>query len=79
MKLNGVNKRFLLSLGALFSLLAAVVTHGAESSSTTVHMARPMPADEAPGARPYEMVRANRRRRTHRWSISTRSKLASRV
>ncbi len=47
-------------LGVLMALMALAGTLHAESSSTTVHMAKPMPADEAPGARPYEMVRAGR-------------------
>jgi hypothetical protein len=34
---------------------------GAESSLTETHAAKPMPADETPGARPYEMVRADRK------------------
>ncbi|MCX5644006.1 MAG: hypothetical protein NTZ17_04875 [Phycisphaerae bacterium] len=33
---------------------------GAEPNSPAIHPAKPMPADETPGARPYEMVRANR-------------------
>jgi hypothetical protein len=34
---------------------------GAEPNSPATHPAKPMPADEAPGARPYEMVRADRK------------------
>ncbi len=55
-----INGRSWPALGALVALVALAATLHAESSSTTVHMARPMPADEVPGARPYEMVRAGR-------------------
>jgi hypothetical protein len=47
------------------AVLAVVLALGsgvrAQSEPVTIHPARPMPADEAPGARPYEMVRANRK------------------
>ncbi|MBN2312662.1 MAG: hypothetical protein JXM79_01955 [Sedimentisphaerales bacterium] len=40
---------------------AVLGTPNGESSSVTTHAAKPMPADEAPGARPYEMVWADRK------------------
>ncbi len=45
----------LILTGAVASLLSA------ESSSVTMQAAKPAPADETPGARPYEMVRADRK------------------
>jgi hypothetical protein len=50
-------------LAAAALVLAGVLTAapGAESSSVTTYAAKPMPADETPGARPYEMVRADRK------------------
>jgi len=50
-------------LAAAALVLAGVLTAapGAESSSVTTYAAKPTPADETPGARPYEMVRADRK------------------
>jgi len=47
-------------VAVLAVLMAIGPALGAESSSTTVHPAQLMPAEETPGARPYEMVWANR-------------------
>ncbi len=44
-----------MSSGAVTSL------PGAESSAATIHAAKPAPADETAGPRPYEMVRAGRK------------------
>ncbi len=55
-----INGRSWPARGALVALMALAGTLHAESSSTTARMAKPMPADEAPGARPYEIVRAGR-------------------
>ena len=44
----------------LATLLALGPVLGAEPNSPAIHPAQPMPADETPGARPYEMVRADR-------------------
>ncbi len=47
---------------AVCVILAALIpVLGAESASVTVRAAKPMPGDEAPGARPYEMVWADRK------------------
>jgi hypothetical protein len=42
-------------------LLTAGPAPAAEPEPTAPHLAQPMPADEKPGDRPYEMVRANRK------------------
>ncbi len=42
-------------------LLALTPVLSAESASVTIHAAKAMPADETPGARPYEMVWADRK------------------
>jgi hypothetical protein len=46
---------------AMVVLVAFGPALGAESSLTETYAAKPMPADETPGARPYEMVWANRK------------------
>lgn len=46
--------------GAWITLVVLIPVMSAESASVTIHAAKPMPADEAPGARPYEMVWADR-------------------
>lgn len=55
-----INGRSWRALGVLAVVLTLTATLRAESSSTTVSPAKPMPADEAPEARPYEMVWAGR-------------------
>ena len=47
--------------GAWLVLVVLTSVLSAESASITIHAAKPMPADEAPGARPYEMVWADRK------------------
>ncbi len=46
----------LLTAGAWIMLVVWIPVLSAESSSVKIHAAKPMPADETPGARPYEMV-----------------------
>jgi hypothetical protein len=55
------SKISLLGTGIWIILLVSVPPLNAESTSVTIHLAKPMPADEAPGARPYEMVWADRK------------------
>jgi hypothetical protein len=55
------SKITLLGTGIWIILLVSVPPLNAESASVTIHSAKPMPADEAPGARPYEMVWADRK------------------
>ena len=50
-----------LAAGVLITLVVLIPVLNAESASVTIHAAKPMPADEAPGARPYEMVWADRK------------------
>jgi len=50
-----------LAAAALMLVSMSASMPGAESSSVTTYAAKPMPADETPGARPYEMVRADRK------------------
>ena len=50
-----------LHLSIAITLLALSPVLGAEPNSPANHPAKPMPADETPGARPYEMVRADRK------------------
>jgi len=42
-------------------LIVLILTLRAESASVIIHAAKPMPADETPGTRPYEMVWADRK------------------
>ncbi|MBP7053541.1 MAG: hypothetical protein KBE65_21230 [Phycisphaerae bacterium] len=58
MKLHHIDGTFLFVIGVAVSLGAAL---RAESNSAATHLAKPMPADEAPGPRPYEMVWADRK------------------
>ena len=60
MKLSGIGRKSLLA-ATLFMLVTVGPALRAESSDTTITEARPMPAGEPLGARPYEMVRAGRR------------------
>ncbi len=50
----------LLGAGAWIVLLAWVAVVRAESAAVTIDAAKPIPAGEGPGARPYEMVWADR-------------------
>jgi hypothetical protein len=50
-----------LATGGWIMLLVSVPVLSAESASVTIHAAKPMPADEIPGARPYEIVWAERK------------------
>lgn len=50
-----------LAAGAWIVLVLLIAVLSAESASVTIHAAKPMPASEVPGARPYEMVRAERK------------------
>ena len=50
-----------LAAGAWIVLFLLIAVLSAESASVTIHAAKPMPAGEMPGARPYEMVRAERK------------------
>ena len=61
------NTRRSVGLAGSLLLTVALISTGttglslAESSPATVHPAKPMPADETAGPRPYEMVRAGRK------------------
>ena len=50
-----------LAAGVWIMLGALIPVLNAESASVTIHAAKPMPADDSPGARPYEMVWADRK------------------
>ena len=50
-----------LATGGWIMLLVSVPVPSAESASVSIHAAKPMPADEIPGARPYEIVWAERK------------------
>jgi hypothetical protein len=51
---------FLLVTGAFVPWSVPSSAAAAEASSVVIHAAQAMPAEETPGARPYEMVRAGR-------------------
>ncbi|KPK34347.1 MAG: hypothetical protein AMJ65_18390, partial [Phycisphaerae bacterium SG8_4] len=50
-----------LASGARILLIVLIAVQGAESASMTIDAAKPMPAGEVRGSRPYEMVRADRK------------------
>jgi hypothetical protein len=51
----------LLCTGVWIMLVVLIPASNAASASVTIHAAKPMPAGETPGPRPYEMVWANRK------------------
>ena len=51
----------LLGTGIWIMLLVSIPALSTESSSVIIHAVKPIPADEMPGARPYEMVWADRK------------------
>jgi hypothetical protein len=50
-----------LAAGVWFMLVVLIPVLRGESASVIIHVAKPVPADEMPGARPYEMVWAGRK------------------
>ncbi len=61
MKLHWIDGKLSSAIGAVIVLIVLGPVPRAESSSVTTGVAKPMPTDEAPGPRPYEMVWADRR------------------
>ncbi len=61
MKLHGIEWKSLLVVIAAMAPAGLVSTLRAESSPAATTLAKPMPADEVPGPRPYEMVWADRK------------------
>ncbi|MGE5293577.1 MAG: hypothetical protein ACM3VT_01985, partial [Solirubrobacterales bacterium] len=61
MKLYGIEWKSLPAVAAAIALTALASTLRAGYGSAAATLAKPMPGDEVPGPRPYEMVWANRK------------------